>query len=348
MVDALLEAFKRIKEYHEKQIPIEEKYTDERGVLLGWKWKPIKSVGIYVPGGKAVYPSSVLMNAIPALVAGSSRLAIAMPTPGGEVMPATLAAAKICGITEIYKMGGAQAVAALAYGTETVSPVNKIVGPGNAYVAEAKRQVFGKVGIDMIAGPSEILVVADETSNPKWIAADILSQAEHDEIARPILVCNSEDFANQVIDEIEIQLEKINKKDIALKSLQQNGYAFIVNSLALEAPDIINKIAPEHLEICLDEPETISTKVQNAGAIFLGKHTPEALGDYMAGPSHVLPTMGTAKFSSGLSVMDFLKRTSMVKCNAYSLNEMSDHLIKIAKAEKLDAHALSVSVRSKD
>jgi histidinol dehydrogenase len=348
LLESLLTASKRIKEYHEKQIPMNEKYTDDAGLMLGWKWKPVESAGIYVPGGKAFYPSSVLMNAIPAIVAGVKRIVMVVPTPNGFINPILLAAAKICGITEIYKVGGAQAIAALAYGTQTIAPVDKIVGPGNAYVAEAKRQVFGKVGIDMVAGPSEILVIADSNNNPRWIAADLLSQAEHDEMARSILITDSEEFASKVSAELEVQYEMIGKKDIAKTSIDNNGYAIIVDYLNRDAVEITNIIAPEHLEICTDDPESISSRIHNAGAIFLGKFTPEAIGDYIAGPSHVLPTISTARFSSGLSVMDFVKRTSMIKCSPQALLNIGGHAVRIARAEHLDAHALSVSTRLKE
>ena len=295
LYDALELAFKRVRSYHERQVPVNEKYDDDAGFTLGWKWNPIESVGIYVPGGKAFYPSSVIMNAVPAIVAGVKRIAMAVPAPDGILNPTVLVAARICGIKEIYKMGGAQAVAALAYGTETVQSVTKIVGPGNAYVAEAKRQVFGHVGIDMIAGPSEILVIADSFNNPKWIAADLLSQAEHDEDARSFLITDSEIFARKVVYEIEAMVERLDRKEIALKSLKNNGLIVIVSDIE-DSSIIANRIAPEHLEICTKNPESISKKITNAGAIFLGEYTPEAIGDYIAGPSHVLPTSSNARF----------------------------------------------------
>lgn len=338
--------FNRVKLYHERQVPINDKFVDEHDLTLGWKWNPVESVSLYVPGGKAFYPSSVFMNAVPALVAGVKRIAITVPAPNGELNPILLAAAQICGIEEIYKIGGAQAVAAMAYGTETIDAVAKIVGPGNAYVAEAKRQVFGKVGIDMIAGPSEILVIADRNSNPRWVAADLLSQAEHDEDARPLLICDDEDFLNQVNLSLEVMVERISKTDTAASSLQNNGYAIIVDDLAIDGAEIANRIAPEHLEICTDNPEKISRNITNAGAIFLGHHTPEAVGDYIAGPSHVLPTMGTAKFSSGLSIMDFVKRTSMIKCSPTALENIGGFASKVAEEENLQAHALSINIRN--
>jgi histidinol dehydrogenase len=345
IIEALHVSYARVREYHVRQLPINEKFVDEAGVTLGWKWQPISSVGLYVPGGKAFYPSSVIMNALPAIVAGVNRIAIAVPTPNGEINPTLLAAAKICGIDEIYKIGGAQAIAALAYGTESVKPVDKIVGPGNAYVAEAKRQVFGKVGIDMIAGPSEILVIADNDVDPRWIAADLLSQAEHDEKARSILITDDEKFARNVCRETEILIEMIGKTDIAAKSIKDNGHIIIVDSLEREATKIANIIAPEHLEICTKNPENISKRINNAGAIFLGNYTPEAVGDYIAGPSHVLPTSGSARFFSGLGVLDFMKRTSMVKSSKDALELLAEPIISLANEERLDAHALSVSLR---
>jgi histidinol dehydrogenase len=287
------------------------------------------------------------MNSVPALVAGVKRIAMAVPAPDGILNPTVLVAARICGIKEIYKMGGAQAVAALAYGTETVQSVTKIVGPGNAYVAEAKRQVFGHVGIDMIAGPSEILVIADSFNNPKWIAADLLSQAEHDEDARSFLITDSEIFARKVVYEIEAMVERLERKDIALKSLKNNGLIVIVSDIE-DSSIIANRIAPEHLEICTKNPESISKKITNAGAIFLGEYTPEAIGDYIAGPSHVLPTSANSRFASGLSILDFIKRTSMIKCSASAIRNIGDKTIRIAKEEKLGAHALSVKLRMEE
>jgi histidinol dehydrogenase len=345
LIEALETAYTRVHAYHERQIPINEKYQDNDGFSLGWKWNPLESVGLYVPGGKAFYPSSVIMNAVPALVAGVKRIAITVPAPNGVLNPTVLMATRICGINEIYKVGGAQAVAALAYGTETIEPVAKIVGPGNAYVAEAKRQVFGKVGIDMIAGPSEILVITDSNSNPRWIAADLLSQAEHDGDARIFLIADSEIFVKKVMQEIESLLERLERKDIALQAIKNNGLAIIVNDIEDDAAFVANKIAAEHLEICTKNPEAISKKITNAGAIFLGSYTPEAIGDYIAGPSHVLPTMGSAKFSSGLSVLDFMKRTSMIKASQKSYDAIGEKTIRIAREEKLTAHALSVKLR---
>jgi histidinol dehydrogenase len=345
----LIEIFKlsyqRVKEYHQRQVPLDERYVDEAGVKLGWKWTAVDSVGIYVPGGKAFYPSSVIMNAVPAIVAGVRRIAMVCPATNGVVNPLVLAVARVCGITEVYKVGGAQAVAALAYGTKSIAPVNKIVGPGNAYVAEAKRQVFGKVGIDMIAGPSEILVISDGATNPKWIAADLLSQAEHDVEARSILITDDESFAHKVMNDIDIDLERLERAEIAAKSWQNNGLIILVNNLEEEAPEIANIIASEHVEICTEKPMLISKKIHNAGALMLGRYTPEAIGDYIAGPSHVLPTAQSAKFSSGLGVLEFMKRTSIIMCNEESFATLQEPVIQMAKTEGLTAHALSVSVR---
>ncbi len=344
LVQAIETAFQRVRAYHERQMPVNEKYDDNQGFTLGWKWNPVESVGLYVPGGKAFYPSSVIMNAVPALVAGVKRIVITVPAPDGILNPVVLVAARVVGAKEIYKVGGAQAVAALAYGTESIDAVSKIVGPGNAYVAEAKRQVFGRVGIDMVAGPSEILVIADSDNNPRWIAADLLSQAEHDSDARSFLITDSEIFAQKVQKEIEALLERMDRKDIALKSLKDNGLIMIVRDIE-DSTIIANRIAAEHLEICTRNPEAISRKITNAGAIFLGAYTPEAVGDYIAGPSHVLPTMCTARFSSGLGALDFLKRTSMIKCTEKGIAEVGRHAVRLAEEEKLGAHALSVKLR---
>lgn len=341
---ALEVATQRIRAYHEAQRPENKRWVDDLGVTLGWQYAPLESVGLYVPGGKANYPSSVLMNAVPAKVAGVDRIVMVVPTPGGVINPAILVAAKLAGVDEIYRVGGAQAVAALAYGTQTIAPVVKIVGPGNAYVAEAKRQVFGKVGMDTIAGPSEILVVADAKNEPTWIAADLLSQAEHDEMAQSILITNSQNFADAVANEIEQLLTLLPRADIARHSWQQHGAIIVVDQWH-EALPIIATIAPEHLELALDEAEELATKVRNAGAIFLGRHTPEAMGDYLAGPSHVLPTSGAAKFSSGLSVFDFLNRTSLIGCSGQP--ELVHAAATLADAEGLPAHALSLRLRLK-
>lgn len=341
---ALEIAAERIRSYHEAQRPQDHRYTDATGVTLGWQYAPLESVGIYVPGGKASYPSSVLMNAIPAKIAGVERIVMVVPTPDGIVNPAVLVAAQLAGVDEVYTVGGAQAIAALAYGTETIRPVVKIVGPGNAYVAEAKRQVFGTVGMDTIAGPSEILVVADAKNEPQWIAADLLSQAEHDELAQSILITTSHEFASAVADEIDALLAILPRADIAGKSWRDHGIIITVPNWA-EALPVIAAIAPEHLELAIDEPEAFARHVRNAGAIFLGRHTPEAMGDYLAGPSHVLPTSGAAKFSSGLSVFDFLNRTSIIGANANKA--LIEAAATLADAEGLPAHALSLRLRLK-
>ena len=343
-IAALELAASRIASYHERQLPKGFEYVDDLGVTLGNKWHPIERVGLYVPGGLASYPSSVLMNAIPARVAGVKTLIMTVPAPDGELNPLVLAAAKIAAVDVVYRVGGAQAVAALAFGTQTIQSVDKIVGPGNAFVANAKRQVFGHVGIDMIAGPSEILVVSDNKSNPLWIAADLLSQAEHDKAARALLITDDAAFAQSVANAIEDTLFVLRRKEIAMASWVQNGAIIVVKDFE-EAAQIINRIAPEHLELAIDEPERLAEKIHNAGAIFLGRHTPEAMGDYVAGPSHVLPTSGTAKFSSGLSVFDFLKRISIIGCSEQAFSRLSEPVKLLAGVEGLDAHGLSVSVR---
>lgn len=341
---ALIRAAKRISAYHLRQRPKDESWTDKDGVRLGWRWTPLESVGLYVPGGRAAYPSSFLMNAIPAIVAGVERIAVAMPTPGGEVDPLLLAAAEILGIEEIHAIGGAQAVAALAFGTKRISPVDKIVGPGNAYVAAAKRRVFGHVGIDSIAGPSEILVVADAKNDPARIAADLMSQAEHDEAAQAILIVEDEAFSARVAAAVAALLETLPRKAIAAKSWRDNGAIIRVRRFA-DALPLIDRIAPEHLELCIDKPEALARGVRHAGAIFLGRETPEAIGDYVAGPNHVLPTARTARFSSGLSVLDFMKRTSLVGLDARALRRIGPDAVTLARAEGLEAHALSVAGR---
>lgn len=343
--DALHLAAKRITEYHTKQKPQDNlDYIDDTGTRIGFKWSAMDSAGIYVPGGTASYPSSVLMNAIPAKVAGVKRIVMVVPAPADSLSPLVLAAAYIADIAEIYTVGGAQAIAALALGTETIKPVDVIVGPGNAYVANAKKQLFGTVGIDMIAGPSEICVVADKQANASWVAADLLSQAEHDTAARSILVTDDEDFAQRVIDEVERILPDLSRETIARQSWDENGLIIIVNKIE-EAPDIVNTLAPEHLEIILEHAEPIIAQIRHAGAMFLGHYTTEAIGDYMAGPSHVLPTAATARFSSGLSVYDFLKRTSIIECTEASFKALADATEKLAEAEGLTAHALAVSLR---
>jgi histidinol dehydrogenase len=334
----------RIGTFHQKQLPQNIDYRDSAGVRLGLTWNAIAQVGIYVPGGRASYPSSVLMNAIPAKIAGVERIVMVVPMPGGEINPAVLAAAEIAGVTEIYSIGGAQAVAALAFGTETISPVDKIVGPGNAYVAEAKRQVYGTVGIDSIAGPSEILVVADAKNNPDWIAWDLLSQAEHDPSAQSILITDSEDFAHQVIASVEEVLAKLPTKEVARASWEKHGAVIVVSDLA-DSISLINQLAPEHLELCIDEPKILAQKITCAGSMFLGRFTPEAIGDYVGGPNHVLPTARSARFASGLSVYDFLKRTTYLECDEQALQNIGEAAITLAEAEGLPAHAGSVAVR---
>jgi histidinol dehydrogenase len=343
-VAALRVAAERIESFHRRQLPAPIDYVDEAGVRLAARWRPVAAAGLYVPGGTAAYPSSVLMNAIPANVAGVERLVMTVPTPRGVLNPLVLAAAQMVGIEEIYRVGGAQAIAALAYGTATIAPVDKIVGPGNAYVAAAKRRVFGKVGIDMIAGPSEILVVADRHNDPEWIAADLLSQAEHDGAAQSILITNDVDFAAGVEAAVEGQLAQLPRAQIARASWQAHGAILIVADWD-EAPALIDRIAPEHLELALDGADALAERVHHAGAIFLGRHTPEAIGDYIAGPNHVLPTSRSARFASGLGVLDFLKRSSMVRCDEASLAALAPSAIRLAEAEGLDAHALSLSIR---
>ena len=342
VVRAALElAARRIRAYHETQRPQDHRYTDATGVTLGWQYAPLESVGLYVPGGKASYPSSVLMNAIPAKVAGVERIVMVVPTPDGVINPALLVAAQLAGVDEIYRIGGAQAIAAIAYGTTTIAPVVKIVGPGNAFVAEAKRQVFGTVGMDTIAGPSEILVVADAQNNPQWIAADLLSQAEHDEMAQSILITNDAAFASRVAAAVENILQTLTKP-IARESWNTHGLIITVADWDAALP-IIARIAPEHLELAIDAPERLAPQIRHAGAIFLGRHTPEAMGDYLAGPSHVLPTSGAAKFSSGLSVFDFLNRTSLIGCPPN--RALLEAAATLADAEGLPAHALSLRLR---
>ncbi len=345
LIKSLKIAAQRISDYSKKQLPEDLDYVDASGTRLGHRWTAIDAVGLYVPGGLASYPSSVLMNAMPAKVAGVKRLVAVVPAPEGKLNPAVLAACHIVGIDEIYKIGGAQAIAALAYGTPSIKAVDKIVGPGNAYVAEAKRQVFGRVGIDMIAGPSEILVIADKNNNPAWIAADLLSQAEHDAQAQSILITDDDTFAEKVIIEVERILIDLPRRNIAKKSWQDFGTVILVKNWQ-EACDISNKIAPEHLELAIAQPEEFFPLLRNAGAIFLGSYTPEAIGDYIAGPSHVLPTSRTASFSSGLSVFDFIKRTSIIGCSEKSLAELSRYAQTLAESEGLHAHKLSVSIRS--
>jgi len=343
-VSALRFAAERIEAFHRKQLPAQIDYTDAVGVRLGMRWGALDAVGLYVPGGTASYPSSVLMNAIPAKVAGVRRLVMVVPSPGGVLNPLVLAAARLAGIDEIYRVGGAQAVAALAYGTATIAPVDKIVGPGNAYVAAAKRRVFGKVGIDMIAGPSEILVVADRDNDPAWIAADLLSQAEHDTAAQAILITDSADFAAAVETAIAAHLAILPRAKIARESWEANGATILVRDWD-EAAQIVDRVAPEHCELAIADPDALAAKIRHAGAIFLGRYAPEAVGDYVAGPNHVLPTARSARFASGLGVLDFMKRTTLVGCDAQSLAALAPAAIRLAEAEGLDAHALSLSIR---
>jgi histidinol dehydrogenase len=342
--EALELAAARIRAYHERQMPEDQRWTDESGAELGWRWTPVSAAGLYVPGGLASYPSSVLMNAIPAKVAGVQRLAITVPTPDGVANPLVLLAARLSGVDEVYRVGGAQAVAALAYGTETIQPVDKITGPGNAFVAAAKRRVFGKVGIDMIAGPSEILVIADKDNNADWIALDLMSQAEHDESAQSILITDSEDFAREVCAAVDRQLETLERRAIAGASWRDFGAVIVVDDLD-QAAQLSDRIAPEHLELCVADPDGLSDKITHAGAIFLGAWTPEAIGDYVGGPNHVLPTARSARFSSGLSVMDFVKRTTLAKMTPAALRAIGPAAEVLAKSESLQSHGLSVTAR---
>ncbi|MFU8883182.1 MAG: histidinol dehydrogenase [Rhodobacterales bacterium] len=341
---ALELAAERIRAYHMRQMPEDHSWTDPDGAMLGWRWTPVSAAGLYVPGGLASYPSSVLMNAIPAKVAGVERLAIVVPTPDGVANPLVLLAAQIAGVDEIYRIGGAQAVAALAYGTQTIAPVDKITGPGNAYVAAAKRRVFGKVGIDMIAGPSEILVIADGDNDPDWIALDLLSQAEHDESAQSILITDSPAMAQAVAAAVERHLQTLQRRAIAGPSWRDYGAIITVPDLDVAAA-LSNRMAPEHLELCVADPDALSAKITHAGAIFLGAWTPEAIGDYVGGPNHVLPTARSARFSSGLSVMDFLKRTTLAKMTPAALRAVGPAAETLAIAESLEAHGLSVRAR---
>ena len=343
-LDALKFARDRIEAFHRRQMPKDERFTDALGVELGWRWSAIEAVGLYVPGGTAAYPSSVLMNAVPAKVAGVGRVAMVVPSPDGKLNPLVLAAAHLSGVNEIFRVGGAQAIAALAYGTATIAPVAKIVGPGNAYVAAAKRLVFGKVGIDMIAGPSEVLVIADRTANAGWIAADLLAQAEHDANAQSILITDDEALADEVARAVESQLATLPRANIARASWDQYGAIILVDSLDAAA-ELANAIAAEHLEIVTADPEAISKQIRNAGAIFLGAHTPEAIGDYVGGSNHVLPTARSARFSSGLGVLDFMKRTSVLKCGPEQLRALGPAAIALGRAEGLEAHARSVALR---
>ncbi len=343
-VQALRHAHDRIAAYHGRQLPQDDRYKDEYGIELGHRWTAIAAVGLYVPGGLAAYPSSVLMNAVPAKVAGVPRLAMAVPSPDGQINPLVLAAARIAGVDEIHRMGGAQAIAALAYGTASIAPVDKIVGPGNAYVAAAKRQVFGTVGIEMIAGPSEILVLADRDNNASWIAADLLSQAEHDAAAQSILITDDGAFADQVVAAVADHLISLPRAEIARASWDRYGSIIIVRDWD-EAVDLVDRIAPEHLAIALADAEGMLTRVRNAGSIFLGAYTPEPIGDYIAGPNHVLPTARGARFSSGLSVLDFMKRSSIIRCDGDGLSHLGPDAMILAEAEGLSAHTRAISVR---
>jgi histidinol dehydrogenase len=341
---ALELAAKRIRDYHLRQMPEDAYWTDDAGASLGWRWTPVSAAGLYVPGGIATYPSSVLMNAVPAKVAGVGRLAMVVPTPEGAVNPLVLMAARIAGVDEIYRIGGAQAVAALAYGTETIAPVDKITGPGNAYVAAAKRRVFGKVGIDMIAGPSEILVIADKDNDPDWIALDLLSQAEHDESAQSILITDDAAFGQAVATAVEVRLQTLERRAVAGPSWRDYGAIITVKDMA-QAVVLSDRMAPEHLEICVADADGLASQITHAGAIFIGAWTPEAIGDYVGGPNHVLPTARSARFSSGLSVMEFLKRTTLAKMTPDALAAIGPAAERLAISESLQAHGLSVRAR---
>ena len=341
---ALTLARDRILAFHARQKPQDQSWTDAAGVELGWRWSAIRAVGLYVPGGTAAYPSSVLMNAIPAKVAGCERVVIVVPAPDGILNPLVLLAAELAGVDEIYRVGGAQAVAALAYGTETIAPVSKIVGPGNAYVAAAKRRVFGQVGIDMIAGPSEVVVLADRTANPEHVAADLLAQAEHDAVAQSILVTDDDGLAEAVAAAVARQLETLPRRAIAEASWRDFGAVIRVASLDAAVP-LVDRLAPEHLEIIAEGAEALSRRIRDAGAIFLGPHTPEAIGDYVGGSNHVLPTARSARFASGLGVLDFMKRTSVLRCDAAALAALGPAAVTLGQAEGLDAHARSVAMR---
>jgi histidinol dehydrogenase len=342
---ALMLARDRIEAHHRRQMPSDDRYVDPIGVELGSRWTAIESVGLYVPGGTASYPSSVLMNAVPARVAGVERIVMVVPSPDGRLNPLVLAAARLAGVSEIYRIGGAQAVAALAYGTQTIRPVAKIVGPGNAYVAAAKRLVFGTVGIDMIAGPSEVLILADADNDPDWIAADLLAQAEHDVAAQSILITDDAPFADRVVAAVERQLRTLPRADTAARSWRDFGAVILVETLD-DAVPLANRIAAEHLELAVADPEAFLPRIRNAGAIFLGRHTPEVIGDYVGGSNHVLPTARSARFSSGLSVLDYVKRTSILKLGPAQLEALAPAAVALARAEGLDAHARSVAIRT--
>ena len=343
-LNALRLAARRIRDYHRRQLPKPMSYRDASGIRLGARWTPIDSAGLYVPGGRAAYPSSVLMNAVPAKVAGVRRLVMTVPAPGGKLNPLVLAAAKIARVDEVYRVGGAQAVAALAYGTATIARVDKITGPGNAYVAAAKKMVFGTVGIDMIAGPSEVVIVADRRNDPRWIALDLLAQAEHDEAAQSVLITDNAAFADSVTAAVEAELAVLPRAAIAGASWRRHGAIIVVRKLT-DAAALVDRLAPEHLQLAVEKPDGLAGKIRHAGAIFLGRFTPEALGDYLAGPNHVLPTSGTARFSSGLGVYDFLKRSSIIGSEKRGLQRLGPAAVVLAEAEGLDAHARSIAVR---
>ena len=345
--DALNLAAARIRSYHEAQLPEGRDYVDAAGVRLGARWSAVEAAGLYVPGGRASYPSTLLMNAIPARVAGVERLVVTTPTPRGELNDLVLAAAHLCGVDEIWRVGGAQAIAALAYGTKRIKPVDVITGPGNAFVAEAKRQLFGVVGIDMVAGPSEILVISDSQSDPDWIAADLLSQAEHDPSAQSILITDDQKFAAAVEDAVDVALAQLATQRTAKQSWDDHGVIIVVQDMLSEAPALANRLAAEHVELAVDDPEALFAKIHHAGSVFLGRHTPEAVGDYVAGPNHVLPTGRRARFASGLSVLDFMKRTSFISCDESALAAIGPAAAALAEIEGLPAHANSVKVRLK-
>ena len=344
-VEALNFAAARIEAFHRRHLPPDDLYLDGDGVSLGVRWTPVDAAGLYVPGGLAAYPSSVLMNAIPARIAGVKRVVAATPASDGKLNPLVLVAAKLSGVHEIYRVGGAQAIAALAFGTKSIKPVDKIVGPGNAYVAEAKRQVFGHVGIDSIAGPSEVLIIASNNNNPAWIAADLLAQAEHDEAAQSILITDDEMFASAVATEVDRQLNTLSRAAIARSSWNKHGALIVLHDLN-DAPPLANRLAAEHVQLCISDPAAMAIRIHHAGAIFLGVHTPEAIGDYVGGPNHVLPTSGSARFSSGLSVLDFMKRTTILGCPPGALAQLGPPAATLADAEGLDAHARSIRIRS--
>jgi histidinol dehydrogenase len=343
-IAALKLASRRIRDYHKRQMPKDTEYREAAGLRLGWRWTPLDAAGLYVPGGTAAYPSSVLMNAMPAKVAGVKRLVVTVPAPDGKLNPLVLAAAKIAGVDEVYRVGGAQAVAALAFGTATIAAVDKITGPGNAYVAAAKRMVFGTVGIDMIAGPSEVVIVADKRNDPRWIAADLMAQAEHDTAAQSVLITDDAAFADAVVAAVDAELAVLPRARIAGESWRRHGAVIVVRKLA-DAVPLVDRLAPEHLQLAIEKPEALARRVRHSGAIFLGRHAPEALGDYLAGPNHVLPTSRTARFSSGLGVFDFLKRTSLMACDAKGLARLGPAAMALAEAEGLDAHRRSIAAR---